>query len=43
LVRLLGMLSNTIYDTIDSIPLDTSSSVRKVNKSINFCIHYVAH
>jgi hypothetical protein len=36
-------ISSVIHNTIDSIPADSSWSARKVNRSANFCAHYVAH
>jgi hypothetical protein len=36
-------ISPIIYDIIGSIPASISWSVRKVNRSANFCAHAVAH
>jgi hypothetical protein len=36
-------ISSTIHHTIDSIPADSFLTAQKVNRSANFCTHYVAH
>jgi hypothetical protein len=36
-------ISLTIYSTLESIPPDCSWSARKIDRSANFCAHYVAH
>jgi hypothetical protein len=36
-------ISSTIYHTIDYIPVDFFWTARKINRSANFCAHYVAH
>jgi hypothetical protein len=36
-------ISNTIYESIGSIPAGSSWSAWKVNRSANFCTHYAAH
>jgi hypothetical protein len=36
-------ISPIIYDIISLIPASISWSVRKVNRSVNFCSHSVAH
>jgi hypothetical protein len=35
-------ISSTIHHTINSIPADSFWSAQNVNRSVNFCIHYVA-
>lgn len=35
-------ISSTINFTIDSIPADATWTARRVNRSANFCTHYVA-
>jgi hypothetical protein len=36
-------ITDTIHQTLDMFPPDSSLSARKVNRSANFGTHYVAH